>query len=324
MKTDSFLFQVVVIAVGLMVIPALTQETYILHLMILSMVFAIAASNWNLAIGYGGIFHLAQVPFFAAGGYASAILVEHFKLTPWIGLPAGALAAVVLSIAVGLPSLRVRGLYLALLTFSFQFIMLSIVLYFIDITGGDKGLLLPPYKLGNIVIDLFNVIPSYYMALLIFLASLLLVRKVIDSNIGLALMSLRDSEVYAVSRGVNPYKMKLAVFVISSIFTGVSGAFYVHYLRVISPAMLEYTLLLIFLTSMVLGGLGTLYGPLIGAFTLTFLSESLRATELYRNLIFSALMILILIFLPKGLITILTRIWSELSPTQMKSSSPKG
>jgi branched-chain amino acid transport system permease protein len=308
LRSKKFLAELIVITAALAVIPAIIHERYTIHIVVLCMIFGVVASNWNLAIGYAGVFHLAQVPFFVAGAYASAIPAFHWAWTPWIGLILGGVVAVILSIIIGVPALRVRGLYLVFLTFAFHFILASLILYFVDLTGGDMGLQIPPYKIGDFAIDLFNITPAYYMALILFVLSLLLVKIVIDSDIGLALVGLRDSELYAISRGVHPYKYKLAAFVLSAFLTGVSGAFYAHYLRVVTPALFGWSFLQTFLGSIVIGGIGTLYGPILGAFILTFLSEYLRFLDIFRNIVFGILMILILIFLPQGLITLRTRL----------------
>lgn len=320
MKSNKFLLEILAIVLVLSVIPALVRQQYILHVIILAMIFGIVASNWNLAIGYGGMFHLAQVPFFAAGGYSTAILSVHMGLSPLIGILIGGTAAVILSLIIGIPSLRVRGIYLVFLTFSFHFIMLSLALFFVDITGGDMGLILEPIRIGATNIDMFNPVVTYYTALTLFVLSLVFIKKIIDSKIGLALVSLRDSEIYAVSRGINPYKIKLVTFVLSSFLAGVCGAFYVHYLRVITPALFDWSFLITFLASIVIGGVGTLYGPLIGAFILTFLMESLRFLEMFRNIVFGLLMILILIFMPKGLIMLFDRAQSIFSSQQNSAS----
>lgn len=314
MKLNKFYIEILGIIIVLSIIPMVIHQQYILHVMILGMIFGIVASNWNLAIGYGGMFHLAQVPFFAAGGYSSAILSYHMGLPPIVGILIGGVAAVLLSVIIGVPSLRVRGIYLVFLTFSFHFIMLSLALYFVGITGGDMGLILKPIQVGGINVDMFNPILTYYAVLVLYILSLTFIKKIISSKIGLALMGLRDYEIYAVSRGINPYKYKLITFVLSSFLAGVCGAFYVHYHRVITPSLFDWSFLITFLASIVIGGVGTIYGPLIGAFILTFLNESLRFLEMFRNIVFGLLMILILIFMPKGLIMIVNRLTSILSP----------
>ena len=128
MRTNKFFLELLIIILVLSVIPLFVRQQYVLHLLILGMIFGVVASNWNLAIGYGGIFHLAQVPFFAVGGYSTAILSFHYGMPPLIGLLIGGLTAVILSLIVGIPSLRVRGIYLVFLTFAFHFILLSLVL----------------------------------------------------------------------------------------------------------------------------------------------------------------------------------------------------
>ncbi len=129
-----------------------------------------------------------------------------------------------------------------------------------------------------------------------------------DSELGLAIVSLRDSEDYAISRGVNPFKVKLSVFVLSSWLTGIAGAFYSNYLGTIGPTELGWYLVMLFLTSMVIGGMRSLYGPLLGAFILIFSSEFFRAAHLFRPTIYGALVIITLIFLPKGVISLIPRI----------------
>lgn len=124
----------------------------------------------------------------------------------------------------------------------------------------------------------------------------------------MALVSLRDSEVYAMSRGVSPYRIRLAAFVLSSWLTGICGAFYAHYLGTVGPWDLGWGLVITFLASMVIGGLGTLYGPVLGSFVLVFLNEYFRFAQLYRPTIYGGLMIVTLIFLPKGFISIVTRV----------------
>ncbi len=286
----------------------LIQDAYILHLMILFMIYGSVALNWNIAVGYTGILHLAQVPFFVLGGYTSAILSIKFGISPWIGLLAAAIAVIGLSLATGAVSLRVKGIYLLFITIGIQFLMLSIILYFVEWTNGDMGLLVPPLEIYGIKINQFNALPSYLIALVIVASSLTLNKKIIDSELGLAIVSLRDSEDYAISRGVSPFKIKLYVFVLSSWLTGISGAFYAHYLGTIGPTELGWHLVILFLTSIVIGGMQSLYGPLLGSFILVFSSELFRAAQLYRPTIYGGLVIITLIFLPKGVISLFPRI----------------
>jgi ABC-type branched-subunit amino acid transport system permease subunit len=197
--------------------------------------------------------------------------------------------------------------------------MLSFVLFFIEWTNGDTGILLPPIEILGLKINQFNATPSFVFAYLLMVASLILVKVIADSKLGLAFLSLRDSEVYAISRGINPYRTKLTAFVLSSWLTGICGAFYGHYIGTIGPWDLGWGLLVTLLASMVLGGLGTLYGPILGSFVLVFLNEYFRPLQLFRPTIYGLLLISTLIFLPNGLISILGKVRTRTRDVFFKS-----
>jgi len=288
---NDFKFQLFIISVMLFS-TLLLKDIYLTHLVILCMIYGAVASNWNIVAGYIGVMHIAQQPFFVAGGYISGILSVKLGFPPIIGLVAAAVVALLFSIVIGAISLRVKGIYLLLITLAVRLIMLSFILYFMEWTNGDTGLLLPPIEILGFKINQFNSVPSFVFAYLLLVASLILVKVIADSKLGLAFVSLRDSEVYAISRGINPYKTKLTAFILSSWLTGICGAFYGHYIGTIGPWDLGWGLLVTLLASMVLGGLGTLYGPLLGSFVLVFLNEYFRPLQLFRPTIYGLLLFL--------------------------------
>lgn len=304
---DDFKIQLLVITV-LLFSTLLLRDVYITHLIILCMIYSAVATNWNIVSGYTGVMHIAQQPFFVAGGYISGILTVKLGFPSIIGILAAACIALLFSIAIGAISLRVKGIYLLLITLAVRLIMLSFILYFIEWTNGDTGILLPPIEVLGLKINQFNAIPSFVFAYLLMVASLILVKVIVDSKLGLAFISLRDSEVYAISRGINPYRTKLTAFVLSSWLTGICGAFYGHYLGTIGPWDLGWSLLVTLLASMVLGGLGTLFGPVLGSFVLVFLNEYFRPLQLLRPSIYGLLLISTLILLPNGLISIFEKL----------------
>jgi branched-chain amino acid transport system permease protein len=299
--------EIIVFAFILAILPFLFWgEVYIIHVLIISMIFGVVVSCWDLSIGYAGLFHIGQLLFFALGAYTSAILSIHLEIPSWIGVIAAGFAAFIFSIIIGMPCIRVRGIYLLFLTFALQFVAIGMILNYSKWTGGVTGLLVGPIMLGNLIFDQFHVVESYYLCLCIFILSIILLKNVVESNIGLALTSLRDSEKYAVTRGVNAFKYKMLAFAIGSFPTGVIGGFYTHYTGLVSDTILAFSFNILFLAILILGGRGTLYGPLIASFFLTFLNESLRGTfELYRTIIYSAIVVLILMFFPKGMMEII-------------------
>jgi len=277
--------------------PLFISSSYYIHLLILCFVYAVIVMNWNVTVGYLGIFNFAHFAFFAIGAYTSGILLKSFGISPLIGLLSGGLLAVLVALMLALPSLRVRGIYFALLTFAFQQILYCIIgLNLGDLTGGYLGLIrIPPFTVGPINFSGINKIPAYYFAFMIFLLSMYSLYKIINSPIGLSFKALRDSEKYAVGLGISRYKYQIIGVLYSAFFTGVIGGFYSLYLGAVSPQILDWGILIIVLSMLVIGGLGNFYGPIVAAFGISFLSESLRHQGSYRAIIIAILVLVVVI-----------------------------
>lgn len=278
--------------------PFFASDNYLIHLFVMTFIWGVVATNWNLTLGYGGMFHIAQLTLFAVGGYASAILSASAGISPWIGLLIGGAASALTSLVVGLPSLRVKGIYLILLTFAFHFGVKELVNIFKDQTGGSMGLVVPPLSLGNLQFANFY----YYFALLLLIVSIAVTRFFVKSHIGKALVAVRDSEVLAMCSGVNAYKYKMITFVSAAFLTGITGAFYANYLMVIGPEIFSFSLIINGLGMIVIGGMGTLFGPVIGSFIITLLMEFFSSMEEYRPIFIGAVVLLVLIFAPNGIV----------------------
>ena len=288
----------------LVILPLLISNAFVLHLLILCLVYAVITSNWDLVVGYSGIFNFGHLAFFAVGAYSSAIVAISSGISPWWCLPIGGGIAVVASLVVALPSLRLRGLYFSLFTFAFQQIFYSLILINPgNLTGGSQGLMfIPALKLGSIVISRTNKFPSYYLALAFFLLSSIVLYRIVRSKAGLAFQALRDSEEYAISRGINPFKYKLGAVMTSAFFTGLIGAFYAHYMRIIGPAIIGWQIFILALAMLVLGGLGSLFGPMIASFGLLFVSEFLTSLGPYRFIILAFVMLFALLISPGDIV----------------------
>lgn len=286
----------------MVLLPYLIEDNYILHLLIVSLVWANVVTNWNLTLGYGGMFHIAQPTFLAVGAYMAGISAARWGLSPWICLAIGGIGTFMTSIIIGIPSLRVKGIYLILLTFALHFTVSEVVFHLKDYTGGSMGLTVPTFQLGSIEFSSVNLAPFYYIALLSLIATLVVARILIRSNIGKALIATRDSEVLAVSCGINLYKFKLITFSIAAFMTGIAGAFYSHYVMVIGPELFNFGQIVNGFGMIVVGGIGTFMGPVLGSFAIIFLSELFRDIESFRPIIVGAIIILTLIFAPKGIL----------------------
>ena len=277
--------------------PFLHGNTYIMHIFILFFIWSIVASNWNLIMGYAGIWSLGNIGFLAIGGYTSGILAKSFGLSPWICIFIGGLSSMVSGILfLGIPALRLEGIYIALLSLIFAVSLPSILTQTRKITGGGMGLHdIPPLFPG------MERIHAYYIIFAVFLVVLFLIYKIIHSTTGLAFMALRDDKELATSLGVNIYKEKLKVFAISAFLTGIAGGFYVHYLGDISPATLGIDPFILTIAMMVVGGFGRFPGAVLGAIIIVFGNEFLRLAGTFRLAILGALICLIILIFPNGL-----------------------
>ncbi len=291
----------------------LVGDPYFTHLIILSLIWAVVASAWNLIMGYAGIHSFAQLAFFSIGAYAASMLEIFFKIDPWLGLPLGGLAAAVTGLVVAFPCLRLKGLYIVLVTVAFH----QIIPVFIKVagqwTGGDVGLVgMPHYQFFGFSFAKSKV-GYYYLSLFLFLFMQYAIYRVIHSKIGLAFVALRDSEAFAESLGVNRTRYNIIVFLISSFITGMMGSLYVHYLKVATPRLLELETFSESIMMVVIGGLGKFPGAVVSAFLVTFVNEFLRTAGLIRPIIFGGIIILVIIIFPEGISRLIESLngWSK-------------
>lgn len=304
----------ILIAIAVMAaLPVITQDTYLLHVLILAMIFGIFASAWNFVTGYAGLKTFGHHAFFALGAYGSALIGINAGLSPWLTIWLGGLIAALAGLFIGLPILRIRSMpHVAIVTLGFAEIVRITLSNLTDITRGELGLWgIPAFDgftlpgIGKIEFSPADKIPYYYLALVLLLLSVWVIAGLMRSRTGLAIIAMRDAEDAAESLGVNLTRQKLQVFVVSSFLVGVAGAFYAHYISILTPMAVAGADLMILVIAMVLvGGLSTLTGPLAGALILTVLVELLRDLDTYRLLVYGAIIILCVMFLPKGLVTI--------------------
>lgn len=278
---------------------------------IMVMIWAMVAGHWDLIMGHAGVFTFGNVAFFVIGAYASAILVLSYGISPWLGLLAGGAVAAGIGVLISLPCLRLKGAYIALLTFALHMILEPFLKGGMGKaigTGGEKGLLgIPPLYVGGYTLSPLNLVPWFYVTLGISLASLLVIYRIVHSPWGMAFIALRDSEPVAKSAGIDDYRYKLIVFGITSFFTGLAGAFYAHYVGILSTRILGLDLFLLLMVMQVVGGMGRFPGALLGAIIVTFTDEGLRAAGVYRLVIFGAMVIAIVVLVPQGIMGAILR-----------------
>jgi branched-chain amino acid transport system permease protein len=294
-------------------VPLVTRNSYLLHVLILTMIFGIFASAWNLVAGFAGLKTFGHHAFFGIGAYVSALLSIKAGWSPWLTIWLAALAATAAGIFIGLPILRIKSMpHVAIVTLGFAEIVRIVISNLQSITRGELGLWgIRPFEgftlpgFGRIVFSPADKVPYYYLILLLLIASTAVIMLLMRSRAGLSIIAMRDAEDAAESLGVNLTRQKLLVFAISAFLVGIAGAFYAHYISILTPtAAVGIDLMILVIAMALVGGLSTFSGPLIGALLLTGTVELLRDLDQYRLLVYGAMIILIVMFLPKGLTTL--------------------
>jgi branched-chain amino acid transport system permease protein len=279
-------------------IPLVVTNAYWLGVLVVSMYFAILAGAWNLLAGYTGQFSLAPATFAMIGAYATGLLGTYFGVPPILGIVAAIIVSGLIGLILGRIVLRLSGPYLALTTLSFAEILRLVASNSIEITRGDLGLTVPAMFHSRI--------GWYYLFLAVLAALLVGLYMLLRSKAGLFLQAIRDDEVAAARSGVDVVFWKTAAFAISAAASGLAGALYGHFAELVTPelGLIAQTGLIVSMT--VIGGMGTLVGPLAGAFLVYVLSEWLRDVGGYQLVVFAALVVIFARFFRDGLWGILT------------------
>lgn len=278
----------------LLILPLLYPHPYLLRILALTFIFAIFAASWDLLCGFVGQLNLGHAIFFGVAAYASGILNLRLGLPIIITIPVGAVAAVVAGLVVGIPCLRLKGQYLSLATLAFPVILMGLVFMFTEFTGGELG-----------VSGLTRLAPTrlyeYYIAAFTGVLSILAIWKITDSKLGLVLHAIREDEVAARASGINTPQYKLIAFCLSGLFAGIAGGLYAHFMRIAGPQSLSMLTSFQAIIWTIFGGIATIYGAVVGVFVLFPMLEVLRVAPEIRLLLYAAIIVLVLRFMPEGL-----------------------
>jgi branched-chain amino acid transport system permease protein len=288
---------VLVWVLALLALPWVYGDAYLLRILTMTCLFAIFAASWDLLAGYTGQVNFGHALYFGAGAYASALLSLRLGITPWATIWAGAAVAAFFGFASGYLVLRLRGSYLSLATLAFPLIALGILFAFPDFSGGELGI-------SGLRRLAMTPVANYYIAALSMLVVVFGLWALGDSKFGIVLHAIRDDEVAARASGINTPRYKLVVFSIAGAAAGFSGALFAHYLRVAGPSTLEVALSFQVVIWSIFGGLATVYGPVAAVFLLYPLTEwlgSFRNFGELRLLAFALIVLVVLLFMPRGL-----------------------
>jgi branched-chain amino acid transport system permease protein len=286
-------------------------------------VAVIGAVGLNILTGFTGQISLGHAAFVGVGGYTAAILTTRLEWSFWLALPCAGLVAAVAGLIIGIPSLRVKGLYLCIATLAAQFIFEFVFIHWESLTGGIRGINVPPPALGSVVIDTEK--KFYFLTLIMVVLGVGYARNLIRSRVGRAFIAIRDRDLAAEIMGISLFRYKLTAFAISSFYAGIAGALWVSFMRIVTPEQFPFSLSIHYLAMVIVGGMGSVLGSIFGAVFMTLVPEMLNVVsgvlsknfpgmgQLFiplKEVVFGFLIVLFLIFEPHGLAEIWRRIKS--------------
>lgn len=295
-------------------LPSLITETYRLQIFTVANLIAILAVSWDLLVGRTGQISLGHALFYGTGAYATALLYKYFGWPPWVTIPISLIVGIGMALIIGIPCLRFKGPYLALVTMAFPLAITGFLYYFRDIFRGETGISVARAKIFPTLLPDQRIIAEYYLSLALLTISSIIIYKIATSKTGIVFVSILDDELGSQACGINPTKYKLLSFVISGLFGSLAGAIAAHITGSANPRYFiekaaliptEYSIIPIIAT--ILGGIGTIYGPIIGVYiyytlndyVFTYLISGVDAPT--RILAFMVIIILLIIKWPRGI-----------------------
>jgi branched-chain amino acid transport system permease protein len=288
----------------------LGSNTYLLHLLIVAQLYAVLALALNFQLGSANIPNFATGASYGIGAYTSALLAIHFGISFWLTLPIAALAATLFGFIIGVPSMRTRDTYLALVTIAFGVVIQQLLNNF-DWTGGPNGVVGIPapslfgHSFASPLVVFGHKLPSqanfYYLAAALVVVAVVTAHRLHGSRIGLAWNALRADEIAARAQGINVAWFKVLAFAVDAFLAAFAGTIYAFYVSYISPDNFTFLVSVTIMTMVIVGGMDNIFGVIVGAFLLTILPEKLRAFADYRLLFFGVVIIGFLMIRPQGL-----------------------
>ena len=281
--------------------PLLVDNPYLVSVVITAYVTAIAVYGLDVMLGYTGELSLAQGGFFGIGGYSAGILMATYEVSFWIALPAAVVMTAALGYVIGLAALRTRGDYFAIFTLAVGVMIVIIIERWEGVTGGTDGLIgiPPPSSIGPLRFD--SLTAQYYLVLCFLVLTIYVMWSLVNSLVGRTFVAVRNSEELARAVGIDAGKTHQLSFVISAALAGLGGALYAVFLGYIGPAMGGVQMTFMMLVYLMIGGVASLAGPLVGTLLVTGLMQFLQAFAEYQMMALGPILVVVIIFFPKGL-----------------------
>jgi len=301
-------------------LPLFMRNPYYIGVMVFIGLYSLITIGLSLLMGYAGQISLGHAAFFATGAYTSGILTTKAGFAPVPAFFTAILLTACVAFLIGIPTLRLKGHYLAMATLGFGQIVYIILNASVEFTGGPSGFgEIPRIQLGSILIE--SQISRYCLVWSLVILVLIFSLNLINSRVGRALRSIHGSELAANAMGVNTSKHKIQVFVLSAIYASMAGSLYAHFVTFISPSSFDLKFSILVVTMVVVGGMSSVWGALVGTFLLGLLPELLRNFRDYDILVYGFVLLLIMVFTPEGLIGLIDRLKGAQEKRSLKAQA---
>lgn len=303
-------------AIVLLLIPLVISNPYFLHVGVMIMLNCMLAISL-MPLLRSGLINVAHASFWAIGAYSSALLVMRLGLNFWLALIGAGLIAGAFAAVIGYLTLRIRGLFFLLVTFSFATFFQLALTYFRSLTGGPDGLVgipaPPPIPWSKI--EFAGKVPYYYLMFLLLSGAVFIVYSLWTTKLGRICRAMAENERLVQSVGINPMKYKMLIFCVMTFLAGVAGSFYAHYIRFLGPQDFDVWASIMLLIYVQVGGLLNFFGALVGASSLTIITELFRFAEEWQPIFFGGLLIVVTLFAPEGMVGIAYRVKERVART---------
>lgn len=294
-------FWVAAYSAAMVLLPFIFSNNYYIKILIVIGINTIIVLGLNLLMGAAGQVSIGHAAFYGIGAYASAIVTTHYGLSPWFGLAAAIILGGLVGYGIAMPTLRLKGHYLAMATLGFAEIVHVLFLELRDLTGGTDGLYgIPSISIGGFTFE--TPLKLYLLVIVFVVVSLVISINIVNSRVGRALRAVHGSEIAAAGSGVDTAKYKIQVFVLSAVLASIGGSLYAHMAGYVSPESFTLGISITLVTMVVFGGMSSIWGAVVGASILTVLEEYLKAYDDYNMVIFGGILVLAMVFMPQGLV----------------------
>lgn len=292
----------VLLALIALVFPLLAQNNYLISVATQAFIMAIAALGLNLITGYTGQFNLAHGAFMAVGAYTVGILTVDHQVSFWIAFALAGVVTAVLGFFVGILSLRLKGHYFSIFTLCVSYIMFLLIEKWESLTHGTVGIMGIPSPMGIGPLQFGTPLSQYYLVLVFLVLGILIMARIVRSLLGRSFMAVRNSDELAEALGTDLMRTKTLSFVLSVVYAGFAGGLYAGQVRFLGPDLASEAVTFELVMFILVGGIGTLLGPLVGTFLVTWLTQSLQFLQDYRMVAFGPVLVALIIFLPDGIV----------------------